>query len=194
MCIGEAPGAAGSRSLRQRRARSGRHLLPRRRRQHHPVQGEGGPQLPARQPNLGCADRHRPRGDNSVQAEKVVSVVPAYSVLADIRDGACMSTTAIPTAGATFTPRVNLKPVTWNSTQPVWERDAGKDPRRHLASVPYLTALAAHPGKSQGPPPKSTDSRSIVHKRPARLRSPQQEPPLLLGEPLLRRRAGDSCR
>jgi hypothetical protein len=44
-------------------------------------------------------------------------------------------------------------------------------------------ALAAHPGKSQGPPPKSTDSKSIVHKRRARLRSPQQESPVP-GDPL----------
>jgi hypothetical protein len=53
-------------------------------------------------------------------------------------------------------------------------------------------ALAAHPGKSQGPPPKSTDSKSIVHKRRARLRSPQQESPVP-GEPLVRGRTSDSC-
>ena len=39
-------------------------------------------------------------------------------------------------------------------------------------------ALAAHPGKSQGPPPKTTGSKPIVHKRRARLRSPQQESPV----------------
>ena len=33
-------------------------------------------------------------------------------------------------------------------------------------------ALAAHPGKSQGPPPKTTGSKPIVRKRRARLRSP----------------------
>ena len=38
-------------------------------------------------------------------------------------------------------------------------------------------ALAAHPGKSQGPPPKTTGSKPIVRKRRARLRSPQQEFP-----------------
>jgi len=53
-------------------------------------------------------------------------------------------------------------------------------------------ALAAHPGKSQGPPPKSTGSQPIVHKRRARLRSPQQESPVP-GKPLVRDRTGDSC-
>jgi hypothetical protein len=53
-------------------------------------------------------------------------------------------------------------------------------------------ALAAHPGKSQGPPPKSTGSQPIVHKRRARLRSPQQESPVP-DEPLVRGRTGDPC-
>ena len=54
-------------------------------------------------------------------------------------------------------------------------------------------ALAAHPGKSQGPPPSKHGLEVHRPKRRARLRSPLQESPVP-GDPLVRRRTGKSCR
>ena len=53
-------------------------------------------------------------------------------------------------------------------------------------------ALAAHPGKSQGPPPNLTGSQPIVHTGVPDCVLHNKNPPVP-GDPLLRGRAGDSC-
>jgi hypothetical protein len=66
-------------------------------------------------------------------------------------------------------------------------------PHCQEASAWMRPALAAHPGKSQGPPPSKHGLEVHRPKRRARLRSPLQESPVP-GDPLVRRRTGKSCR